>query len=115
MALKRVRISSHTGNHVHHPYICGIPHAGTNETKSPGVSIAYSLPVCDEVALRRLPRRLHDNCSISYFENFSYEILVVYIFRTEPWTEGIKFGLPDRTRYLNLMHMFYDLRKFHLI
>ena len=23
---KRVRISSQTGNHVHHPYICGIPH-----------------------------------------------------------------------------------------
>ena len=23
---KRVRILSRTGNHVHHPYICGIPH-----------------------------------------------------------------------------------------
>ena len=34
---------------------------------------------------------------------------------TGPRTEGIKLGLPDRTRYLNLMRMFYDLRKFHLI
>ena len=43
----------------------------------------------------------------------------MYIFRTGPngpdWTEGIKFGL-DQTRYLNLMRMFYDLRRFrHLI
>ena len=34
--------------------------------------------------------------------------------RTGPRTEGINFGPPNRTRYLNLMRMFYNLRKFHL-
>ena len=30
----------------------------------------------DEVALRRLSLTLHDNCSVSYYENSSYEIFV---------------------------------------
>ena len=50
------------------------------------------------------------------FREFSHSretflpVQVVYIFRTGPRTEGIKFGPPDRTRYLNLMRMFYGLK-----
>ena len=56
-------ISSCIGNH--HPYIRGIS-SHTNETKSPGVSIAHSLPLCDKVFLRQHPLRFHENCSVSY-------------------------------------------------
>ena len=47
---KQVCVSSRTVNHHASLYLCYS--SRTNETKSPGVFIACSLPLCDEVALR---------------------------------------------------------------
>ena len=44
--------------------------------KSPITSIAHSLPLCEELTrLRRPLITFHENCS--YYENFSYEILIL--------------------------------------
>ena len=69
----QVSVSSRTGNH--HPYMHGIL-SRMNETKSPGFSIALSLPLCDELALHRRLLIFHKNCSINYYEIFSYESFV---------------------------------------
>ena len=43
--------------------------------KSPIASIAYSLPLCDELALRRCPLiTFHENCS--FYEKISYKIFI---------------------------------------
>ena len=49
-------------------------HVRIKLNKSPGVSIVCSLPLCDEVALCQRSFTFHENCSVSYYENF-YEIL----------------------------------------
>ena len=43
---------------------------------SPGLSIVCSLPQRYKVAVHRCPLMFHENYSVSYYEIFSYEILV---------------------------------------
>ena len=60
-------ISSHTGNH--HPYIQDI-FSRMNETKSPGISIVCSLPLCDEVAVHWCLLMFHGTAITKIFVNW---------------------------------------------